>query len=149
MTEWIVLTWIGICPFRLNSLPADMVCEGDGVPRHFISSSTAAFNEKWNSLSGKERETARIFSGKELQVKTILELQDTKEKSFEQILDETELGLIRKLNLCLNEPHVPDHTAIIAGSLRLSEMNTEFSRCKKCGRKIKKKVTDGLWKLYE
>ena len=78
MIEWVVLVWTVACPWVPSSFRGIQDCPDGNVQRFFISSTTAKFDQKWNSLSGKEREMARVFKGKEYQVRPFFELQGKK-----------------------------------------------------------------------
>ena len=75
MIEWIVLVWTVACPWVPSSFRGIQDCPDGNVQRFFISSTTAQFEQKWDSLSGKERETARVFKGQERRVVVKLELR--------------------------------------------------------------------------
>ena len=71
MIEWIVLLWVSPC-WPTSSWK----CSYGDATNFYVSSTTAQFEQKWNSLSGKERETARVFWGNEPCVRTSFEFQD-------------------------------------------------------------------------
>src|SRR3990167_8465050 len=80
MIEWIVLTWVATC------WPASSFkCDGsDKFDKVFVSSSVVQFEQKWNSLSGKDRETAQIFIGKKARVEVVLNPSPAPSENFQR-----------------------------------------------------------------
>lgn len=65
MIEWIVLVWTIANPLTGFGGGVVEAKIGRNPPQVFITSSTAQFQERWNSLSKEERESARVFKGYE------------------------------------------------------------------------------------
>ena len=72
MNEWIILVWFSVCPIN-HSFYSGMVCKDGMLQNFYVSTSTERFNEKWNSLSGDNRNNSHIFKGSEFKVKEVLE----------------------------------------------------------------------------
>ncbi len=140
MIEWIVLVWVAPC-WPVSSFK----CDGsDRITRVSISSTTAQFEQKWNSLSGKELETARVFRGKEAIPKTILESESG--KTFEQLADEAAEETNKKLAAeeCEYLDHKPDN---LVTRYWPPDSKIEISICLHCGKRIKKTTAYGFWSI--
>ena len=90
MIEWIVLVWTVACPWVPSSFRGIQDCPDGNVQKFFISSATAQFEQKWNSLSGKERETARVFKGRERKIRTWFFECPEKDFDFKAVLDDAD-----------------------------------------------------------
>lgn len=87
MIEWIVLIWTATCfpasSFECNSLHK--------IDRVYVSSSITQFEQKFNCLSGKERETARIFRGNEFVSNTALTIKVLPSKTYRCFHDNVDM----------------------------------------------------------
>lgn len=158
MIEWIVLVWTVACPWVPSSFRGIQDCPDGNVQRFFISSTTAQFEQKWNSLLGKERETARVFKGKEYQVRPFFELQ-SKDLDYEKALDEAEKRTEEQLRgfLEITGTASAKYTDRKFCRMKLHHplepiskwVSGEASDCSICGKRIIRKKGENLWEATE